>query len=105
MSITASVRGLDEGQLPPSLRTILHQEVISVSLYKRTLSQYASFGEVARAVADGYKGSSHYLFHALIFFAQYKSLAPAIQWLHNQGFMHRDINSGNLLLARETPSA
>jgi serine/threonine protein kinase len=31
-------------------------------------------------------------------------ISLAILWLHNRGFVHRDLSNGNLLLAREQPT-
>ncbi|KAJ2918860.1 hypothetical protein MD484_g1535, partial [Candolleomyces efflorescens] len=71
--------------VPPTVekKYIRRQELVSVSLFKRTLGHYCSLGEVCRAVADGYR---------------------AILWLHENGYVHRDLSDGNLLLARETPT-
>ncbi|KAJ2918861.1 hypothetical protein MD484_g1534, partial [Candolleomyces efflorescens] len=81
--VISAIRGFES--VPPTVekKYIRRQELVSVSLFKRTLGHYCSLGEVCRAVADGYR---------------------AILWLHENGYVHRDLSDGNLLLARETPT-
>ncbi|KAJ2918864.1 hypothetical protein MD484_g1531, partial [Candolleomyces efflorescens] len=81
--VITAIRGFES--VPPTVEKnyIRRQELVSVSLFKRTLGHYCSLGEVCRAVADGYR---------------------AILWLHETGYVHRDLSDGNLLLARETPT-
>ncbi|EAU82816.2 other/FunK1 protein kinase [Coprinopsis cinerea okayama7 len=84
-NITKLVRGFETCETPLAARGCSQrEEIITVSLFKRTLSQYKSFGEVARAIADGYR---------------------AIKWMESKGWLHRDISNGNLLLANEEPSS
>ncbi|KAI0721369.1 hypothetical protein C8T65DRAFT_735381 [Cerioporus squamosus] len=75
-----SVRGFAfENLIPETVRRkmTIRQEVVSVSPLKRTLAQYQSVAEVARAIAD---------------------------WLYTIGLLKRDISNGNILLALEEPS-
>ncbi|EAU81350.2 other/FunK1 protein kinase [Coprinopsis cinerea okayama7 len=80
------VRGFETSDDIPSAVCESQQrvEVVTISLYKRRLSQYHCFGEVARAIADALR---------------------AIQWLESKGWLHRDISDGNLLLAWESLSS
>src|SRR5688572_1525829 len=47
------MRGISKENSP----LLRQQEIISITSFRRTLSQYQSFGKVARVVVDGYRGS------------------------------------------------
>ena len=59
-SILDVVRGYpDKKRVPAAVRSnceLDRREVISVTPFKRTLGQYKEFIEVAKAIADGYRG-------------------------------------------------
>ena len=57
--VISAIRGFES--VPPTVekKYIRRQELVSVSLFKRTLGHYCSLGEVCRAVADGYRGRHH----------------------------------------------
>ena len=99
-----TLRGFREGEVPPAVanKFIRRQEFVSVSLYKRTLGSYRSIGEVARAVADGFRGA----FDSLPIYLSFPHCSySAIVWLDKHGYIHRDLSEGNLLLAQESPTS
>jgi serine/threonine protein kinase len=102
--ILDAIRGFASTEaLPSSVQsnTAPRQEVISVSVFKWTLSQYEHFGELARATADVFRGESS---TRPVASDKHAHGNPAVKWLIGPNIVHRDISDGNILLARETLS-